>query len=328
MLRHAQHERTRSKGSVRTGFIEAFLALCLANAALAQPYPSKPIRLVVGFPAGGSADASARALANRLTQALRTPVVIENRGGAGGSVAAQIASRAAPDGYTLLWGSAGALTISQILEKNIGYDAQTAFAPVGLAFTFCNALVARPEFAASSVAELIALAKAKPGDINYGSQGIGSAGHLSGELLQKMAAIRFTHVPYKGGNDIMAALLGGELQLSFASSTTVRGMRSRMKVLAVTCLQRDPALPDIPTMSEAGVKGYDASFWFGLLAPARTPQPIVQRLNAVLRETLGDAELMRPLQELGLIPAPSPPPEFAARIRADYVKWKDVLTTK
>jgi tripartite-type tricarboxylate transporter receptor subunit TctC len=306
----------------------SLLALCLASVAVAQTYPSKPIRLLVGFPPGGSADASARVVANRLTQTLRTPVVIENRGGAGGSVAAQIASRAAPDGYTVLWASVGALTVSQILEKNIGYDAQTAFAPVSVAFTFCNALAARPEFGASSVSELITLAKAKPGDINYGSQGIGSAGHLSGELLQKMAGIRFTHVPYKGGNDIMAALLGGELQLSFVASTTVKAMRSRMKILAVTCSQRDPGLPDIPTMSEAGVKGYDASFWFGLLVPARTPQAIVQRLNAVLRETLSDAELMRPLQELGLIPAPSTPQEFAARIRTDFVKWKDVLTTK
>jgi tripartite-type tricarboxylate transporter receptor subunit TctC len=309
-------------------FSVPLLALYLATGALAQAYPNKPIRLLVGFPPGGNADASARAVANRVTQTLRTPVVIENRGGAGGSVAAQTASRAAPDGYTLLWASPGSLTVAQILEKNIGYDAQTAFAPVGLAFTFCNALVARPEFAAGSVPELVALAKAKPGDINYGSQGVGSAGHLSGELLQKMTGIRFTHVPYKGGNDIMAALLGGELQLAFASSTTVKGMRSRMKVLAVTCPQRDPALPDIPTLNEAGVKGYDASFWFGLLVPARTAEPIVQRLNAVLRETLGNGELMRPLQELGLIPAPSTPQEFAARIRADFVKWKDVLAMR
>ena len=306
----------------------ALLALCLATGTLAQTYPNKPIRLLVGFPPGGNADASARAVANRVTQSLRTPVVIENRGGAGGSVAAQTASRAAPDGYTLLWASPGSLTVAQLLEKNIGYDAQTAFAPVGLAFTFCNALVARPEFAASSVPELIALAIAKPGDFNYGSQGVGAAGHLSGELLQKMTGVRFTHVPYKGGNDIMAALLGGELQVAFASSTTVKGMRSRMKVLAITCPQRDPALPDVPTLSEAGVKGYDASFWFGLLVPTRTPEPIVQRLNAVLRETLGDAELMRPLQELGLIPAPSTPQEFAARIRADFAKWKDVLGAK
>ena len=314
----------------------ALFALCLAPQALAQTsstgsgqtYPNKPIRLLVGFPPGGNADASARAVANRVTQTFRTPVVIENRGGAGGSVAAQTASRAAPDGYTLLWASPGSLTVAQLLEKNIGYDAQTAFAPVGLAFTFCNALVARPELAASTVPELIALAKAKPGAINYGSQGVGAAGHLSGELLQKMTGSRFTHVPYKGGNDIMAALLGGELQLAFASSTTVKGMRSRMKVLAVTCPQRDPGLPDIPTINEAGVKGYDASFWFGLLVPARTPEAIVQRLNAVLREALTDPELTRPLLELGLIATPSTPQDFAARIRADFAKWKDVLATR
>jgi tripartite-type tricarboxylate transporter receptor subunit TctC len=304
------------------------LALCLATGAVAQTYPNKPIRLLVGFPPGGNADASARAVANRLTQNLRTPIVIENRGGAGGSVAAQTASRAAPDGYTLLWASPGSLTVAQLLEKNIGYDAQTAFTPVGLAFTFCNALVGRPELPASTVPELIALAKAKPGAINYGTQGVGAAGHLSGELLQKMTGTRLTHVPYKGGNDIMGALLGGELQLAFASSTTVKGMRTRMKVLAVTCPQRDPGLPDIPTINEAGVKGYDASFWFGLLVPARTPEPIVQQLNAVLRETLNDADLMRPLNELGLIPTPSTPQEFAARIRADFVKWKDVLAAK
>jgi tripartite-type tricarboxylate transporter receptor subunit TctC len=309
------------------GLISIF-AFGISTEAPAQVYPTRPIRLLVGFPPGGSADASARALANRLSQALRTPIVVENRGGAGGSIAAQIASRAAPDGYTLLWSSPGALTISQILEKNIGYDSQTAFAPVGLAFAFCNALVARPDFAASSVAQLLALAKGKPGHINYGSQGIGSAGHLSGELLQSMAGIQLTHVPYKGGNDILAALLAGELQLSFVSSTTAKGMRSRMKILAVTSLQRDPSLPDIPSMMEAGVKGYDAAFWFGLLVPARTPQPIVQRLNGVLRSTLGDAELMRPLQELGLNPSPSTPEEFAARIRADFAKWKAVLAAR
>jgi tripartite-type tricarboxylate transporter receptor subunit TctC len=313
---------------IRVLALITLLNVGLASDATAQPYPSKPIRLLVGFPAGGSADASARAVANRLGPSVGTPVVIENRGGAGGSIAAQIASRAAPDGYTVLWSSPGALTISQILEKNIGYDAQTAFTPVGVAFTFCNALVARPDFAAATVSQLIALAKAKPGQVNYGSQGMGSAGHLSGELLQKMAGVQFTHVPYKGGNDIMAALLGGELQLSFVSSTTAKNMRTRMKILAVTSPQRDPALPDVPSMSEVDVKGYDASFWFGLLVPARTPQPIVQRLNAVLRETLADAELMRPLQELGLNPAPSTPQEFAARIRADFVKWKDVLATR
>ena len=304
--------------------------VCVILAALsawasAQSYPTKPIRLLVGFSAGGSADASARAVANRMGQALGTTMVIENRGGAGGSVAAQIAARAAPDGYTLLWASLGAMTVSHILEKNIGYDPQTAFAPIGLAFTFCNALVARPDFAPSSVAQLISAAKSKPGHIDFGSQGGGSAGHLSGALLQNMTGIQLTHVPYKGGNDIIAALVGGELQLAFASSTTVKGMRSRMKVLAVTSMNRDPALPDVPSLHEAGVKGYDASFWFGLLAPARTSAPIVARLNTLLRSTLADADLMQPLQAQGLNPAPSTPQEFAERVKLDYAKWKRVI---
>jgi tripartite-type tricarboxylate transporter receptor subunit TctC len=301
------------------------LLIGFSAAASAQTYPSKPIRLLVGFTAGGSADAGARPVANRMSQALDTTIVIENRGGAGGSVAAQIVARAAPDGYTLLWSSPGALTISQILEKNLPYNAQTAFAPISLAFTFCNALVARPDFQATSIGQLIALAKAKPGQLNYGSQGVGSAGHLSGALLQSMTGISLTHVPYKGGNEILTALLGGELQLSFASSTTARAMRSRMKILAVTSLNRDPSLPDVPSMNEAGVRGYDASFWFGLLAPAGTPSAIANRLNRHLREALTDPELMSPLQEQGLNAAPSTPQEYAARIKADYEKWKKVI---
>ena len=311
---------------MKTTFALALFAVSAAAAAQSAPnYPTKPVRLLVGFSAGGSADVAARAVANRMSQGLSTTIVIENRGGAGGSVAAQIASRAAPDGYTLYWASLGALTISPILEKNIGYDPQTAFSAVGLAFTFCNALVARPDFGPSTIRELIAAAKAKPGSINYGSQGVGSAGHLSAALLQSMTGIVLTHVPYKGGNDLVPALLGGELQLAFASSTTVKGMRSRMKVLAVTSAARDPGLPDIPTMSEAGVKGYDASFWFGLLAPARTPEAILRRLNGLLRDTLQDAELTQPLLAQGLIPAPSTPREFEERIKADHAKWRRVI---
>lgn len=311
--------------TITTVAVLAALLAGVSAAASAQTYPSRPMRLVVGFTAGGSADAAARPIAARLGQALGTTVVVENRAGAGGSVAAQIVARAAPDGHTLLWSSPGALTISQILEKNLPYDAQTAFAPIGLAFTFCNALVTRTDFAAGSVSQLIALAKAKPGRIDFGSQGIGSAGHLSGTLLQSLTGISLTHVPHKGGNDIIAALLGGELQLAFASSTTVRGMRSRMKVLAVTSLERDPSLPDVPSMSEAGVKGYDAAFWFGLLAPAGTPPAIVTRLNRHLLETLGDAALMAPLQAQGLNPAPSTPQAYAVRIKSDFEKWKKVI---
>ena len=301
--------------------IAAYAACGLA----ADNYPAKPIRLLVGFVAGGSADGSARVVAARMGQILGTNFVVENRGGAAGVVAAQVVARAPADGYTLLWSSPGALTISQILEKNLPYDTQTAFAPIGLALTYCNALVSRPDFAASSVPQLIALAKEKPGYINYGTQGVGSAGHLSAEMLTRMTGVKLTHVPYKGGAEIITALLGNEVQLAFMSSTTAQSMRSRLRVIAVTSLNRDPALADVPSMHEAGVKGYDASFWFGLLSPAGTPAVIVNRLNRALRETLSDSKVMQPVQSQGLNPQPSTPQEYAARISADYAKWKSVL---
>jgi tripartite-type tricarboxylate transporter receptor subunit TctC len=301
--------------------IAAYAACGLA----ADNYPAKPIRILVGFVAGGSADGSARVVAARMGQILGTNFVVENRGGAAGVVAAQVVARAPADGYTLLWSSPGALTISQILEKNLPYDTQTAFAPIGLALTYCNALVSRPDFAASSVPQLIALAKEKPGYINYGTQGVGSAGHLSAEMLTRMTGVKLTHVPYKGGAEIITALLGNEVQLAFMSSTTAQSMRSRLRVIAVTSLNRDPALADVPSMHEAGVKGYDASFWFGLLAPVGTPAVIVNRLNRALRETLSDSKVMQPVQSQGLNPQPSTPQEYAARISADYAKWKSVL---
>ena len=300
----------------------------MSVAALAQNYPMKPIRLLVGFSAGGSADGSARSIATRMSEALGATFVIENRGGAGGSVAAQIVAKAPADGYTLLWSSPGALTISQVLEKNLPYDTATAFAPIGLALTFCNAIVARNDTPLNSVQELIALAKDKPGQLRYATQGIGSAGHLSGEMLQAMTGAVFTHVPYKGGNEILTAVLGGELQFGFVSSTTAGTLRNRTKVLAVTSVRRDPSLPDVPSLHEAGVKNYDATFWFGLLAPAGTSPSIIERLNKQLRQTLTDPEVARISRSQGLNPAPSTPQEFAALIKADYAKWKKVLDAK
>jgi len=302
------------------------LFLCmLATMSLSQGYPNKPIRLLVGFTAGGNADLTARVLAGKLAQSLGTTIVVENRSGAAGSIAANIVARAPADGYTLMLASPGALTINRILEKTLPYDPDTAFAPIGLAATFCNALIARQDFAPSTVAQLIALAKDRPGQIDFGSQGIGSAGFLSGQLMQQMAGIKLTHVPYKGGADATTAVLGGELQLTFASATGALALRNRLKVLAVTSPAREPSLPDVPTMHEAGLKGYDATFWFGLAAPTRTPQAIVTRLNALLRAAVSDADVVKTLQSQGINPAPSAPQELTARIRADYVKWKRVI---
>ena len=303
----------------------ATLALANCAAAVAEDYPHKPIRLIVGFSAGGSADIGARTVAKKLGDSLRTSFVIDNRGGAGGSVAAQLVAAARPDGYTLLWGSVGALTITQILEKNLPYNTDTAFAPVGLALIFCNALIARQDSPVRSVAQLIALAKDKPGSLNYGTQGIGSAGYLSGELLKSMTGASFAHVPYKGANEILTAVISGELQISFVSATAAGALRNRIQILAVTSLNRDPSLPDVPSMHEAGVKNYDATFWYGLLAPAGTPPAIVNRLNRDLRQALVDPEIARPVQAQGLNPAPSSPQEYAARIKADYAKWKKII---
>jgi tripartite-type tricarboxylate transporter receptor subunit TctC len=298
---------------------------CALPAPAAESYPVRPIRMLVGFTPGGTADVSARVVAARLGQGLGTNVVVENRSGAAGSVAAQIVARAPADGYTLMWASPGAFAINRILEKNLPYDPDTAFAPIGMAVTFCNVLLARPDFPPSSVAQLVALAREKPGQVNFGSQGVGSAGFLSGQLMQHMAGIKLSHVPYKGGNDATVAVLGGEIQLTFASATAAVALRNRLKPLAVTSPARDPSLPDVPTMDEAGLKGYDATFWLGMAAPAGTPAAILDRLNAQLRAAVGDAEVSKQLQRQGLNAAPSSPQELTARIRADYAKWKRVI---
>jgi tripartite-type tricarboxylate transporter receptor subunit TctC len=302
------------------------LLACATAAAQPQPlYPRKPIRLIVGFPPGGNADASARLMALRMGEALGVTLVVENRSGAGGSIAAQIASRAAPDGYTLLWSSPGALTINRIIEHNLPYNADTAFIPVGRTFTFCNALIVRNDAPLTTLAQLVAHAKDKPNQLQYGTQGVGSAGHLSAQMLQNLAGITMNHIPYKGGGELVTAVIGGETPAAFVSSLAAGSMRSRVRVLAVTSLQRDPSLPDVPSMHEAGVKNYDASFWFGVMVPTGTPAAIVQRLNQELRNSLADAEVVRLARSQGLNPAPSTPQEFAAIIKADYEKWKKVI---
>ncbi len=307
-------------------FAAAAALVCATAVAQAQPaYPRKPIRLIVGFPPGGNADASARLIATRMGDALGTTFVVENRSGAGGSVAAQIASRAAPDGYTLLWSSPGALTINRIMEHNLPYNADTAFTPVGRTFTFCNALIVRPDSPLTTVAQLVTYAKEKPGQLQYGTQGVGSAGHLSAQMLQNVAGVSLSHIPYKGGGELVTAVIGGEAPSAFVSTLAAGAMRSRLRVLAVTCQQREISLPDVPTMHEAGVKSYDASFWFGIMAPAGTPAAIITRLNKELRDALTGAEVDKLARSQGLNPAPSSPQEFAAIIKADYEKWKKVI---
>ena len=301
------------------------LAVAAASFATAQSYPARPVRLIVGFPPGGNADFGARAVANLMARSIGATIVVENRTGAGGGIAVQIAARATPDGYSLLWASTGALTVAPILDKNVKYNVEKSFQPIGLAFAFGNALVTRQDSPVNSVAQLIKLAKDQPKQLNLGTQGVGAAGHLSLELLQLMSGAVFTHVPYKGGAELNVRILGGELPYAFMSTLAVRGLRPRLKPLAVTTLQRDSSLPDVPTMDEAGVKGYDASFWFGLLAPAGTPVAIRDLLSKHLRAALADEEAMKLMSDQGLSRIPSNPEEFAARMRADSMKWKKAL---
>ena len=292
----------------------------------AQPYPRKPIRLVVGFTAGGSADVSARAVIGPMGRALGTSFVIENRGGAGGSVAAQLVAIGNPDGYTLLWGSVGALTINPLLEKNISYNATTDFTPVGLAMTFGNALIVRPDLPARTLGELVALAKERPGKLNYATQGMGSAGQLSFSLLRSYTGIDLVHVPFKGAGEIITNLIGGEVQVAFVSVTAARALGSeRIRILAVTSLKRDPALPAVPSVAEAGIRNYDATFWYGLLAPARTPDAVVNKLNRALKDALSEPEAVKALAAQGLVPAAGSPGDYAALLRSDLAKWKKVI---
>lgn len=304
------------------------LSVACAASATAQQYPNRPIRLVVGFSPGGNSDVSARLVAARFSEALGTSVVVDNRAGAAGVVAAQIVARSPADGHTLAWSSQGALVINQLLDKNPSYKTETAFAPIGRTFTYGNALIVRPDFPAKTVADIVTMAKQKPGDINYATQGVGSAGHLSGQMFQSVAKVKLAHVPYKGGSDVIVALLGGDVRVGFAATTTAANIRSKIRVLAVTSKDRDPSLPDVPSMREAGLAGYDATFWFGLMAPAGTPAAIVQRLNGLLRDVLTDANIVKTTRLQGLHAAPSSPEELSALMKDELVRWREVLTER
>ncbi|MCC6534377.1 MAG: tripartite tricarboxylate transporter substrate binding protein [Burkholderiales bacterium] len=313
-------------------FISLAIAACfgawLPAAHAGEVFPqSRPIRLVVGFTPGGAADTSARMVSRRMSEPLGgAGFVIENRPGAGGNVAAEIVARATPDGHTLFWGSVGPLSVSAALGVKLPYDVFRDFVPIGLAVTSCNILAARMAFKGDSLGDVLAQARARPGQINYATQGLGSTGYLAGELLRAMSGVELVQVPYKGGAQVVTSLIGGEVELAFVSVTALKGAgQGRIKPLAVTCGKRDPGVPAVPTFAESGVAGYDASFWYGLLAPRGTDAAVVVRLNAALTEALADKAVAQPLELQGLIAAASTPREFAALIRRDYEKWKQTF---
>ena len=304
----------------------AFTLVPLAQAQ-APTYPKGPVTLVVPFPAGGPTDAMARTLALKLGERLGQQVVVDNKGGAGGSIAAEAVARAAPDGQTLFFGTTGTMAINPSLYSKLRYDPVKDFAPVSLMATTMNVLVVNPEVPAKNLGELVKLAKAKPNTVSYGSAGNGSSNHLSGELLRASAAVQITHVPYKGSAPALVDLLGGRLTMMFDTVAQQTGNIAAGKVrpLAVTGAKRLPLLPDVPTAQEAGLKDFDVTIWFGVLAPAGTPAPVIERLNREIVAVMSTEEMKKKMQADGAEAKPTSAAEFAALIKHDMAKWGPVV---
>ena len=307
--------------------IAAFACACAAAGTHAQTYPSKAVRFVVPFAPGGGSDLVARTVAAKLTEALGQPVVIDNRAGAAGTIGADIAAKSPPDGHTLFLGSNGPLAINPSLYLKLPYDASRDFAPVSLVTVMPFVLVVHPSLPVKSVKELIALAKSRPGQLNYGSPGNGSTTHLANELLKSMTGMQIAHVPYKGVAPAATDLISGNIQMMSGDlSTLVPHVRSgRMRPLAVTSVRRSALLPELPTVAEAGVPGYEASGWFGVLVPAGTPAAIVERLNSAMLKGLAAPDARQRLSAFGGDVAVGSPEQFAAHIRTEAAKWGKLI---
>jgi len=307
------------------------LAAALSGAPLAAwaAFPERPLRLVVPFPAGGAADLMARGLAQHLGEQLGQQVVIDNRGGAGGTLACEIVARAPADGYTLLFGTMGTQAINPALYSKLRYDPLKDFAPIALTHITPRVLVVGPSVKARTVGELVALARAKAGQLTYGSAGNGSSSHLSGALFESLAGVDLVHVPYKGSAPLLTDLLAGRVDATFDSFTVYEEhiKSGRVRALAVTSRTRMAALPQVPTLAEAGLPGYEVSNWLGVLAPAGTPKEVVTALHSAVIRAMSDAGMKRQLTALGIEPAASTPDEFSALIRSEIPKWAQLVKT-
>ena len=304
----------------------ACLGFMLPGASTAQTYPSKPVRLIVTFAAGGGTDLVARAVAPRMSESLGQPIVVENRAGANGAVGAEAVARSAPDGYTLCVCAAGTMAIGPHLTKQ-PFDSLRDFAAVSLLATSPFIVTVHPSVKAASIAELVALAKANPGKINFGSSGVGGAPHLSTELFKSMAGVDMVHVAYKGLGPAMTDLLGGQIQLMLADIGVVAPhlAAGKLRGLAITGRSRSPVFPAMPTVAEAGVPGYVAGTWYGIFAPAGTPAPIVAQLSREVGKSLALPEVGNALVAQGVEPAASTPEQFAQFTREEHAKWGAVI---
>jgi len=311
---------------VRTWAVACVLSLPLAGGAMAQSYPSRPISLVVPFPAGGTTDVLARALGQELAKRLGQPVVGENKPGAGSTLGADYVAKAAPDGYTLLMGAVHH-TIATSVYKSLHYDFQKDFAPVTTVALVPNVLVVNPKLDANTVQGLLALAKAAPGKLTYGSNGMGTGQHLIGAQFEHEGQVKLLHVPYKGSGPLTTDLLGGQIDMSFDTITPVLAhiQSGKLRALAVTTNQRSAALPDVPTMEEAGIKPFNMGTWFGVLAPAAAPKEVVARLNAEMVKIIQSPDFSRRMAEIGAVPIGDTPDQMRARIGADTENYAKLV---
>jgi tripartite-type tricarboxylate transporter receptor subunit TctC len=303
--------------------------LAFSCAAHADSYPSRPVTVVIAAMPGSSGDVLARVLGRRLNEILHQPFVIENRPGAGGNIAAEQVAHAAPDGYTLLMGNTGILATNATLYKRLNYDPETDFVPISLIGAEPDVLVVNPSVPARSMAEVINLARASPGTLNFASSGHGTAAHLAGELFKIEGNINIVHVPYKGTAAALHDIIAGHVQVMFATAATVVGLvrDGKLRALAVTASRRTAVMPDIATVDELGIKGFAATTWHGLVAPAGTPKEVVDTLNFAVVEALKDAGTRKVLTDLGVEVIGSTPKEFEAHIKSEAAKWLLVVRT-
>jgi tripartite-type tricarboxylate transporter receptor subunit TctC len=294
-------------------------------AALAQDYPTRPVKIIIGFGPGASGDITARVLAQRFNEKLGQQFVVENKPGAGSNLAADFVARAPKDGYTLLMATT-ANAINQTVSPNLTFDFVKDLAPVALVASVPNVLVAHPSLGVSSVQELIALAKSKPEQIFFGSSGAGTSTHLSGELLNQMAGVKLVHVPYPGSAQAIADVLTGRIGLLFSPASTVlpHVRDGKLKALATTGAKRTAIAPDLPTVAEAGLPGYETDLWLALLAPAGTPRPVIETLSRAVNEALQVSEVVAPLRAQGIDPLGGTPEEFARYLQTEVQKWENV----
>jgi tripartite-type tricarboxylate transporter receptor subunit TctC len=301
------------------------LAAC-AGVVLAQPYPVRPIRLIVGFTPGGGVDINARLLAPRLSEYLGQQVIVENRPGAGTNIASEHVAKSAPDGYTLLINTP-AVAINMALYRNLPYDTLRDFVPVSVFSESPNVLVVNAKLAAHNVKELIAMARSAPGKLNYSSAGVGTTQHLAGELLKLRTGTFIVHIPYKGTAPSLTALIAGEVDLSFANIPSIQAhvKSGRLRALAVTASKRDPQLPGVPTMQEAGLEGVEVVVWYGVLAPAGTPREIVQKLADGIQRATREPDLRKRMLEQGAAPVGNTPEQFSRLLKEEVARWAEVV---